>query len=138
MSATSRRELAVMNKQLPSRVHHEGLHGAEEGAGFGRCHPSSKETFAKILLLLWAASLSGYPQPVVRPRLLCEQSVLCFRALSPAPGPHMLCPGGAGQRQGSICDRRGMGRRDMLGHKEEMSSSCGLHMALGVGMSAVV
>ena len=69
MSETIRRALAVINKQLPSRVHHEGLQGAGEGAAVGKCHPSSEETIAKILLLLWAASPGGYPQPVARPRL---------------------------------------------------------------------
>lgn len=47
----------------------------------------------------------------------------------------MLCPGGAGQRQGTICDRRGTGRRETLVHTGEMSSSCGLHVALTVGTS---
>lgn len=53
----SGRELAVMNKCVPSRVYHEGLQGAGEGAGAGMCHRSSGDTFVKILLLLWAASL---------------------------------------------------------------------------------
>lgn len=51
MSETIRRALPVMER-LPSRVHHDGLRGAGQGARVGRCHPISEETFAKILLLL--------------------------------------------------------------------------------------
>lgn len=99
MSETMRKVLAMTNKRLSSRVHHEGLRGAGEQAGAGRCHPKSRETFAETLLLLWAASLGCYPQPVARPKLLCEWSVLCFEAAPPAPGPCTLCPDGTGQRQ---------------------------------------
>lgn len=99
MSETMRKVSAVTNNRLSSRVHNKGLRGAEEQAGAGRCHPRSRETFAETLLLLRAASLGCYPQPVARPRLLCEWSVLCFGAPPPAPGPCTLCPGGTGQRQ---------------------------------------